>query len=108
MAVISMVFNPALDPGLIMSKLYVPKPILGEPVVVFTEDVVSVVSSYSTRAAQILSEVNPMTVSCAYAGLNELGLAETYVKVATRPLATVAAWLTQDERVFSNILGVIE
>lgn len=48
-----------------------------------------------------------MTVSCAYAGLTELGLADTYVKITTKPLATVAAWLTQDDRVFDNILQII-
>lgn len=49
-----------------------------------------------------------MTVNCAYAGLTELGLAETYIKITTRPLTTVAAWLAQDDRVFDNILQIIK
>jgi hypothetical protein len=53
MAVISMVFDPLLDPAMIMSKLYVAKPILGssDAPEVFSDDLISVVTSYSKRAA---------------------------------------------------------
>ena len=48
-----------------------------------------------------------MTRSCAYAGINELGVGQTYINFVTRPLETVAKWLNQDERIFENILAII-
>ena len=48
-----------------------------------------------------------MTVSCIYAGINELGITKTYIKLTSRPLETIAIWLMQDERVFNNILQII-
>ncbi len=96
MAIISLVFDPALDPKVIMNKLYNPKPTLGESddIRVFNDDTLTLVANYSKRIAQFLERMNPMTVSCALAGLYELGIAETYMKVISKPLTTVGAWLT--------------
>lgn len=48
-----MVFDPALDPNLIMNKLYVAKPILGssDAPEVFSDDLITIVSNYSKRIA---------------------------------------------------------
>jgi hypothetical protein len=48
-----------------------------------------------------------MTVACIYAGMYELGVRETYIKLTEKPLETIAIWLMQDERVFSNVLKII-
>ena len=73
----------------------------------FDDYVVSQVANYSRRLADLLGSLNPITVSCAYAGMYELGVAETYVKITTRPLETVGKWLMQDDRVFQNVLAII-
>jgi hypothetical protein len=60
MAIISLLFDPSLDPALIMNKLYVETPLLGvtlgdsnyyNDTRVFSDDIVNLVFAYSKRIA---------------------------------------------------------
>jgi hypothetical protein len=60
MAIISLLFDPSLDPALIMNKLYVERPLLGvtlgdsnyyNDTRVFSDDIVNLVFAYSKRIA---------------------------------------------------------
>ena len=60
MAIISLLFDPYLDPALIMNKLYVETPLLGATLgdsnsnndtMVFSDDILTLVFAYSKRIA---------------------------------------------------------